>query len=176
MFAHGQDATGAGGADPNGGGRRGTEKRRAQRLPYAARVGGSAQRAGEQRSLAGERLTRGGADPHVHQLAGSAQTAEVDDLVVARASAPAAGVGARRALNEHLKSAADEALRAFLRPALDHLHQTLEPCHLDLVRELIRQLRGLGSAPGRVDERERAVVADRLGNLDRKTAVRAKNL
>jgi hypothetical protein len=40
------------------------------------------------------------------------------------------------------------------------------------VWQLIGQIRGLGSAPGRIDERERAVVADRLGDLERLLEVR----
>ena len=98
---------------------------------------------------------------------GRREPVEVDDLVVARAAAQAARVGPRRSLDEHLERAADEALGAFARAALDHLDEALEPLHLELVGQLVGHRRRLGLAPGRVDERERAVVADLLGDLER---------
>src|ERR1019366_10649363 len=106
------------------------------------------------------------------QLPRTPQAAEVDDLFRAPPPAPAACVGARRALDEHLQGATDKSLRALLGPALDHLHQPLQAGDLDLVWQLIGQRRGLGSAPGRVEERERGVIADRLGQLERLLEVR----
>ena len=50
------------------------------------------------------------------------------------AAAQALLVGARRAFDEHLDGAADEALRALAGPALDYLEQPLHALHLDRVR------------------------------------------
>ena len=66
---------------------------------------------------------------------GDGEAVEVDDLVVAGAAADAAGVGARRALDEHVERAADEPLRALARAALDDLDEALHPLDGDLVRD-----------------------------------------
>ena len=72
------------------------------------------------------------------------------------------------ALDEHVERAADEALRALAGAALDDLDEALHALDRDLVRhEVVGQLGRLGAAPRRVDERERAVVADLLGDLER---------
>ena len=77
-------------------------------------------------------------------------------------------VGAARALDEHLlRGARRTALRALQRAALDDLDQPLHALALDRVRDLVGQLRRLGPAPRREDEREGRVVADLLDDLER---------
>src|SRR5450755_910242 len=66
----------------------------------------------------------------------------------------------------HPQRAADEALCALARPALDDLDKALEPLDLDRVRNLVAQGGRLGAPPGREDEGERAVVTDLLGHRD----------
>src|SRR4051794_18242076 len=125
-------------------------------------------RAREQRLLAGQRRARGRVDLDRHDLARRREAGEVHRLAVARATADARGVGARRALDEHVERAPDEALGALVGAALDHLDQALHPLDLDLVRdEALGQQRRLGPAPGREDEGEGAVVADLLADLER---------
>src|SRR5438067_4423926 len=118
-----------------------------------------------------ERLARRALDLHLDELARRAETVEVDHLVVARAAAKPRGVGTRRPFHEHLERSPDEPLGALAGAPLDHLDEPLHPLDLDLVRYLVRQRRRLGPAPRRVDERERAVVADLLGDLERKPEV-----
>ncbi len=77
------------------------------------------------------------------------------------------GIRTGRSLDKHLERAPDEPLGALRRAPLDHLDQALQPLDLDLMRDLLVHLGGLGAAPRRVDERERAVVADLLGHLER---------
>ena len=133
--------------------------------PYAARH--------EQADLlAHQRLARRLADLDVDVLAGLREAGEVDDLVVARAAAQAARVGARRALDEHLQRAPDEPLRALAGAALDDLDQPLHALDLLLVRDGVLELGRLGAAARREDERERAVVADLLDDLERLAEVR----
>ena len=74
-----------------------------------------------------------------------------------------------RPFDEHLERAPDEALRALARAALDELD---EPLHAlrpspDAARRLLESAGRLGAAPRREDERERAVVADLLDDLER---------
>ena len=56
---------------------------------------------------------------------------------MARAAAQPRRVGARRALDEHVERAPDEALRALPRAPLDDLDEPLHPLDLDLVRDLV---------------------------------------
>ena len=73
---------------------------------------------------------------------GGGETGEVDDFVVPGAAAQTLGIGARGPFDEHLDGAADEALRALARVALDDLEQALHALHLDRVRhEALGQLR-----------------------------------
>jgi hypothetical protein len=59
-------------------------------------------------------------------------------------------------------------VRPTKRCALDDLHEPFETLHLDRVRhDCLGQLRGLGAAAWREDERERAVITHLLGNLQR---------
>ena len=76
------------------------------------------------------------------------------------------GSVARGALDEHLERAPDEALGPLARPPLHERHEPLHPLHLDLVRDLAGERRRLRAAPRRVQERERAVVADLLDDLE----------
>ena len=55
---------------------------------------------------------------------------------MARAAAQARRVGARRALDEHVERAPDEALRALARAPLDDLDEPLHALDLDLVRHV----------------------------------------
>ena len=65
-----------------------------RRILAGARATALRARAGDEQLLAGERLTGRRADRDVRELARLGQAGEVDDLVVARASAQAVGVGA----------------------------------------------------------------------------------
>ena len=77
------------------------------------------------------------------------------------------------ALDQHVERAADEALSALASAALDDLDQALHALDLDLVRdEAVGELRRLGVAPRRVDERERAVEPDLLDDLERLAELR----
>ena len=71
------------------------------------------------------------------------------------------------ALDQHLLDRAD-ALGVPLRgDPLHDLDQSLEPLVLDLVGHLVGQRGRLGAVAGRVDEREGAVVAHLLDDLER---------
>src|SRR3954469_17182894 len=127
----------------------------------------SARGAGEQGLLAGQRLARRGRDRHRDDLARRGQAVEVDDLVVGRAAADAAGVVAVGALHEHVERAADEPLRTLPRPPLDDPDEPLHALDAHLVREeVLREPGRLGASAGRVDEGEGAVEADLLGDLE----------
>ena len=76
-------------------------------------------------------------------------------------------VGARRPLDEHLERAPDEALRALAGAPLDDLDEALHALDLLLVRHAVLELGRLRPPPRREDERERAVVADLLDDLER---------
>ena len=65
--------------------------------------------------LAGQRLAGRASISTSASSPGRGEAGEVDDLVVARASAQALRVGPARALDEHLDGAPDEALRALAR-------------------------------------------------------------
>src|SRR3954469_8150631 len=125
-------------------------------------------RAREQRLLPGQRLARGRVDPHRHDLARRGEPGEVYRLVVARAAAYPRRVGARRALDEHVERPADEPLRALVRAPLHDLDEALHPLDLHLVRhDALGDLGRVRPAARRVDEREGAVVADLLADLER---------
>ena len=119
--------------------------------------------------LAGQRLARGRGDlAPARARPACARPAKLTTLLWRRAAAQPGRVGARRALDEHLERAADEALGALARAALDDLDEPLHALDLHLVRdELVGELGRLGPAPRREDERERAVVADLLDDLER---------
>src|SRR5437763_1390357 len=130
-----------------------------------ARVADGSNSAGlrEQRCLAGERLTGRRVDLDRDDLARLGEPLEVHDLVVRRAPAKPRWVIARLALDEHIERAPDESLRALARPPLHDLDEPLHALDLNFVRdEAIAEAGGLGVAPRRVDERERAVEADLL--------------
>src|SRR3954466_13573174 len=127
----------------------------------------SGDRPGDELLVAGERGAGGRVDLNLRVLARLGQAREVDGLVVARAAAQLGGIGARRALDQHLHRAADEALGALVRVALDRLDEALHPLTLDRVRQLPLERRRLGAAPRREDERERRVVLDALDDLER---------
>src|ERR1019366_7495513 len=118
--------------------------------------------------LPGERLTRCAVDLDECELPRAGQTGEVDDLVVARATAQSIRVRAARTLDQHLDRASHEALRALARATLDQLDQALHARHLFGVRgEPPGQARRLGAATGREDEGEGSVVADLLDDRQR---------
>ncbi len=83
------------------------------------------------------------------------------------ASAKAVGIGARRALDQDVDLPPDEALRALRGNALDGLDQSLHPLALHGMRKLVAELRRLGAAARREDERERGVVANLLDHVER---------
>src|SRR5204862_451123 len=110
----------------------------------------------EQRCFAGERLARGGVDLHRDDLARLGQALEVDDLVVRRAATEPRGVVARLALNEDIKRAADEALCALARPALN---------------DLVAHVRGVRArVADAVDAVDRVGRREQLGELPRPRA------
>ena len=98
---------------------------------------------------------------------GAASPGEVDGRVPPRAAAQHRRVGARRALDEHLLDPADARLVALAGEPLRQLDEPLHALDLQLVRHLVGHRRGLGARARRVDERERAVVADLLDHLER---------
>src|SRR5947209_10930037 len=119
-----------------------------------------------------ERLASGAVDLDLDELAGRGETVEVDHLVVARAPPKPRGVGPRGPFHEHLERAPQESLGTLVGAPLDHLDEPLHPLDLDLMGHLVGQGRRLGAAPRGVDERERAVVADLVGDLERPHEVR----
>src|ERR1700728_1727990 len=122
--------------------------------------------AGQQELFSAERLTAGGVDQDLRELARRGEAGEVDDFVVPRASAQPLGVVARGPFDEHLDGAPDESLRAAARVALDALEQTFHARDLDGVRhDPVGDLGGLGAAARGEDEREGGVVADLLDDL-----------
>src|SRR5215212_4232613 len=117
--------------------------------------------------LTEERLARRLGDRDVDVLARPGKAGEVDHLVVARAAAQAARVGARGALDEDLDRPADEALRTLAGAPLDHLDEPLHPLDLLRVRDGVVESGRRGAAARGEDEREGAVVADLLGDGER---------
>ena len=103
----------------------------------------------------------------VDELAGCGVAGEVHRRVAARAAAQERRIGPARALDEHLLDAADTLVVAPRAHALDELDESLDPLELHLVRNLIGHRRRVGAGARRVDERERAVEADLLDDLDR---------
>src|ERR1700761_4992886 len=99
-------------------------------------------------------------------LSGRAEAGDIDDLVVTRPAAHAARIGSRRTLDEHVESPTHKTLCALMSGPLDDLDEALHPRDLDLVGDLVRQRRGVGAAPRRVEESERPVVSDLLGDLE----------
>ena len=141
---------------------------RHRRAPPPVRRG-----AGEQRLLAGQRLAGGRGDLDLDQLARRAEAGEVDDLVVARAARAAgsgrARAGPRRAPRACARRTAGRARGRGAgrpRPAAPSARPSTS------CGDLVGQRRRLGPAARREDERERAVVADLLGDLERLLEVR----
>src|ERR1700722_2907092 len=131
-------------------------------------VGSSANSAGEESLLAHEGLARGLDDLHLRQLAGRSEAGEVDDLVVACASALALGVCTRGPFDKPLHGTAHEALRALGGATLDHLNKPFHALYLDRMgHDPLGHLGCLGASTGREDEGERAVIAHLLGDLQR---------
>src|SRR5919204_3124032 len=125
-------------------------------------------RAREQRLLAGKRRARRRVDQDGHDLAGGGETGEVDRLAVARPPAQPRRIRARRPLDEDVERAPDEALRALVRTTLDDLDEALHALHLDLVgHDALGERRRLRPTTRGEDEREGAVVADLLADLER---------
>src|SRR4051812_25415174 len=86
---------------------------------------------------------------------------------------PAGGVGAGGPRAERVRRSGHEPRGALATRRLHHLDEPLHPLDRDLVLdELAREVRGLGVAARRVDEREGAVEADLLGDLERLCEVR----
>ena len=102
-----------------------------------------------------------------NELAGSGITCEDDGRVPSRAATKHGWVGAGRSFDEHLFEPADTCLVVLARQALGHLDEALHALDLQLVRHGIGHRRGLGARTGRVDERERTVVAHLLDDLQR---------
>ena len=106
-------------------------------------------------------------DLDLDDLARRAETLEVHDLVVPRAAAQLRGSVRDGPSTSTSSVRPDEPLGALAGAALDDLDEALHRSHLDLVRRLVGQRRRLGAAARRVDERERAVEADLLDDLER---------
>ena len=92
---------------------------------------------------------------------------EVHGRVAPRAAAQERRVGAARAFDEHLLDAPDALLVALAGDALHDLDEPLDAVALHLVGDLIGHRRGVGAGAWRVDERERAVEAHLLDDLER---------
>src|SRR3954452_22844442 len=95
-------------------------------------VAAGSPRHGSRRPGPGQRLAGGRGDPHRHDVARLGAAEEVDNLVVAGASAQPARVIARRALDQDVERAPDEALRALVGAALNALDQSAHALALDL--------------------------------------------
>src|SRR3954462_3432248 len=119
---------------------------------------------GELRAL--ERGRGGGVDRDRHELTRLGRAAEVDRRVTPRAAAQDVGVGAARALDQHLLDAADPLAVASFGTALDDLDQALDPLALDFFGELTVHRGRLGALPRRVEEGEGALVADLRDRAD----------
>ena len=97
----------------------------------------------------------------------AAEPGEVDGRVPPRPAAQERRIRPARPLDQHLLDETDALLVPFVRDALDDLDEPLDPVALDLVRNLVRHRGRLGAGTRRVDEGERAVVADLLDHLER---------
>src|SRR4051794_4773403 len=109
-----------------------------------------------------ERGRGGGLDRDRHELPGLGGAAEVDGGVASRPPAQDRRVGAARALDQHFLDPPDTFAVARLCNALDDVDQALDPLALHVLGELSVHRRGLRALPRRVDEGERAFVADLL--------------
>ena len=77
------------------------------------------------------------------------------------------GVGAAWPFDEHFLDASNALAVPLRGQALDDLDEPLDPLALDVVRHLVGHRCGFGARTRRVDERESAVVADLLHDLER---------
>ena len=116
---------------------------------------------------------RGGAlDQHGHELAGRGVAAEVHRRVATRPPAQHRGVGAARALHEHLLDPAHALLVPRVRASLHDVDQPLDPLALDLLGHLVGHRGRVGALARRVDEGERTVEPDLLDDGERLPEVR----
>ena len=100
------------------------------------------------------------------RLPGAPSPGEIDGRVAARAAAQHRGVRPARAFDEHLLDAPDSLAVPLVRDALDDVDEPLDALLLDISGTWAGQCR-FRPLPRRVDEREGAVVADLLDDLER---------
>src|SRR5919204_27746 len=141
------------------------DRARRLRAPLAARRGRCLGRGRGDLSAAQGR--RGGClDLDRHELPRARPTGEVHGRVAPRAPTQEIVAGPARAFDEHFLDEADPGAIPTLGDALHDFDHTLDPIALDLLGPLLRHRRRLRPASRREDEREGAVVADLLDDLD----------
>src|SRR6266702_7900333 len=121
-----------------------------------------------------ERRRGGRVDLDRDELSSGRSAGEVDGRVPSRAATQEARISPARALDEHLLDPPDTLGVAGGRRTLDDVDQALDPLLLDLLRHLVGKHSSFGSRARREDERECAVVADLLDDLDRLEEVRLR--
>src|SRR3954451_21820181 len=126
---------------------------------------------GERELRAGEGRRRRARDGDRDELAGSRVAAEVDRGVPSRPSTQKLRLGPAGPFDENLLDHPDASGVPFCGDALHDLDQPLDALALQLVRDMARHRGRLGARARRVDEREGAVVADLLHDLERLTEV-----
>ena len=103
---------------------------------------------------------------------GCESPAEVDRRVTTRPAAEKRRIGAARPLDEDLLDPTDARRVPPGGGALHDVDEPLHPLSLDVLGDLLGHVGSLGAGPRRVDEREGAVEADLLDDLERLGEVR----